>query len=307
MGTGRGDGVSIVVGGASGNLGRRVAELLLERVPPADLVLATRTPEALEHLAARGAAVRYADYDRPESLAEAFAGATSLLLVSTGDLGRREVQHKAAVQAAAAAGVERIAYTSILSPVEANPAAPAPTHRATEQALRESGLAWTFLRNSLYADFQVPEALQALAGGKLVHNRGEGRVAYVSREDCAAAAAAVLATSGHDGVAYDITGPEPWSADELASLYGELGGSSVEVVAVDDETFKAGIVGDATGDDHRIYGAELFTSVGRAIREGHLSACTSAVADLTGRPPQSLRDLLAARRDELRAAASTAS
>jgi NAD(P)H dehydrogenase (quinone) len=298
--------MSIVVGGACGNLGRRVAELLLERISPAELVLSTRTPDALEQLAARGAAVRYADYDHPESLAEAFAGGTSLLLISTGTLDRREAQHKAAIRAAAAAGIERIAYTSIVSPVPANPAAPAASHRATEQALQESGLAWTFLRNSLYAEFQVAEALHCLATGKLVHNRGDGRVAYVSREDCAAAAAAVLATSGHDGVAYDITGPEPFGATELASLYGELGGRTIEVVDVDDESFKAGLIGDATGDDHRIYGAELVTSIGRAIREGHLSGCTNAVAELTGRAPRALRDVLAARRDELAAAASSA-
>jgi NAD(P)H dehydrogenase (quinone) len=297
--------VTIVVGGAGGNLGRAVAGLLLERVPPGEVVLATRTPNALAELAARGAAVRYADYDRPESLTEAFAGGTSLLLISTGDLGRREAQHKTAIDAAARAGIERIAYTSILSPVPANPAAPVATHRATEQALQKSGLAWTFLRNSLYAEFQVAEALQCLATGKLVHNRGAGRVAYVSRGDCAAAAAAVLATSGHDGVAYDVTGPEAFGAGELASLYEELGGRAIEVVEVDDESFRAGIVGDATGDDHRIYGAELVTSVGRAIREGHLAACTDAVAELTGRPPLGLRDLLAARRDELLAAATS--
>jgi NAD(P)H dehydrogenase (quinone) len=298
--------VTIVVGGAGGNLGRAVAGLLLERVPPGEVVLATRTPNALAELAARGAAVRYADYDRPESLTEAFAGGTSLLLISTGDLGRREAQHKTAIDAAARAGIERIAYTSILSPVPANPAAPVATHRATEQALQKSGLAWTFLRNSLYADFQVAEALRCLATGKLVHNRGGGRVAYVTREDCAAAAAAVLATSGHDGAAYDITGPEAFGAGELAALYGELGGRTVEVVEVDDESFKAGMIGDATGDDHAVYGAELVTSVGRAIREGYLAACTGAVAELTGRAPRALRDVLAARRDELLAAASSA-
>ena len=295
----------IVVGGASGNLGRRVAELLLERVPSGEVVLSTRTPDALAELAARGAVVRYGDYGRPESLPEAFEGGRSLLLISTGDLAKREAQHKAAVQAAATAGIERVAYTSILSPLPANPAAPAASHRATEQALQESGLVWTFLRNSLYAEFQVAEALRSLESGRLVHNRGDGRVAYVSREDCAAAAAAVLATSGHDGVAYEITGPEPFGAAELASLYGELGGRTVEVVDVDDESFRAGMIGDATGDDHRIYGAGLVTSTGRAIREGHLSVCTNAVAELTGRPPRALRDVLSARNDELLAAAAS--
>jgi NAD(P)H dehydrogenase (quinone) len=101
--------MSIVVGGASGNLGRRVAEQLLERVPPGEVVLTTRTPDLLGELATRGAVVRYGDYDRPESLPGAFEGGQSFLLISTGDLAKREAQHKAAVLAAAAAGIERVA------------------------------------------------------------------------------------------------------------------------------------------------------------------------------------------------------
>ncbi len=298
--------MSIVVGGASGHLGRRVAEYLLDRLPVGELVLVTRHPDALGDLAARGAAVRHGDYDRPDTLADAFAGGTSLLLISTDALDRRVTQHREAIGAARAAGIERIAYTSILSPVPANPAVAAPSHRATEQALQESGLAWTVLRNGLYAEYQVPEALRSLATGKLVHNRGTGKVAYVSRDDCAAAAAAVLTGSAHDGVAYDITGPERFGAVELASLFEELGGRPVEVVELDDESFKSGLIGDATGDDHLVYGAELVTSFGRAIREGHLSACTNAVAELTGRPPRTLHDVLAAHRAELQAAASSA-
>jgi NAD(P)H dehydrogenase (quinone) len=297
--------MTIVVGGASGHIGRRVAELLLERVPPSELVLSTRTPETLEDLAARGTVVRHGDYDHPETLAEAFAGGKTLLLISATDLGRRVAQHRAAIDAAAAAGIERIVYTSGLRPEPANPAVVAASHHATEQAVIESGLAWTFLRNSLYADYQVADAVRCLAGGTFIHNRGDGRVAYVSRDDCAAAAAAVLSTPGHEEVAYDTTGPDAFSPAELASLYTELGNRPIEVVDLDDETFKAGIIGDATGDDHLVYGAELVTSFGRSIREGYQSSCTNAVADLTGRAPRALRDVLAARQDELLAAASS--
>jgi len=297
--------VTVVVAGASGHLGRRVAEILLGQIAPSELVLSTRTPEALEDLAARGAVVRHGDYSRPETLAEAFGGGKTLLLVSATDLERRVAQHRAAVEAAAAAGIERIVYTSGLRPEPANPAVVAASHHATEQAVIESGVAWTFLRNSLYANFQVADAVRCLAAGTFVHNRGDGRVAYVSREDCAAAAAAVLSTSGHEQVAYDITGPAAFSAAELASLYTELGGRPIEVVDLDDETFKAGIIGDATGDDHLVYGAGLVTSFGRSIREGYQSACTNAVAELTGREPRALRDVLEARREELLAAAVT--
>ena len=108
-------------------------------------------------------------------------------------------------------------YTSGLKPEPPNPAVVAPSHHATEQALKQSGLGWTILRNSLYADYQLPEAKRAIETGELVHNRGRGVTAYVAREDCAAVAAAVLLEGGHESAVYDITGREAFSADDLAA------------------------------------------------------------------------------------------
>lgn len=282
----------VIVAGASGRLGRRTAERLLELLGPDEVVLATRRPASLADLAERGADVRFADFDRPESLPDAFAGGERLLLISATDLERRVEQHRAAIAAAAAAGVGHVVYTSCLRPEPANPAVVAPSHRATEDALAASGLAWTFLRNGLYAEYQAPEAAAAIERGRLVHNRGEGQVAYVSREDCAAVAAAVLAGSGHEGRVYDVTGPEPLGAAELAALYGELGDSPVEAVPLGDEELVSTLVGGGGDDDHLRYGAELVASFGRAIREGFFAACTDSVATLTGRPPTTLRSVL---------------
>jgi len=281
--------VRLIVTGASGQLARRTTELALER--GAELVLVTRTPDAVADLAAE---VRFGDFDEPDSLVQAFAGGERMLLVSATDLERRIEQHRAAIAAARDAGLRHVVYTSGLAPEPPNPAVVAPSHHATELALRESGLAWTILRNSLYAEYQAPEAATALESGRLVHNRGDGRVAYVSREDCAAVAAAVLTGSGHEGRVYDVTGPEPLDAADLAALYGELGGRPVENVALDDEAFVAGLVGGAAGDDHMRYGAELVASFGRSIREGYMSSCTDAVETLTGRPPRTLREVLEA-------------
>jgi NAD(P)H dehydrogenase (quinone) len=289
----------IVITGASGQLGRRTAELVLERQHPDRLILVTRDPDALSDLAARGAQVRFGDFDEPESLHEALAGGERMLLISATDLERRVEQHLTAIRAAAAVGVRHVAYTSVVSPEPPNPSAVAPSHRATERALEESGLEWTFLRNSLYAEYQVAEAARSIATGTLVHNRGEGRVAYVSREDCAAVAATVLTAPGHERCVYDVTGPEPFSATDLAVLYGQIGGRTVETVALDDEGFVASLVGDAGGDDHLKYGAELVASFGRAIREGYLASSTDAVASLTQRAPLPLRQLLEAHRSEL--------
>ena len=302
--------MKLVITGASGQLARLAAERVLANVAPRDLILTTRTPAVLATFAARGVAVRHADFAAPHTLRAAFAGGERLLLVSATDLGQRTTQHLAAVDAARAAGVGHIVYTSGLTPEPPNPAVVAPSHYATEQALARSGLGWTILRNSLYAEYQAPEAAQAIASGALVHNRGSGTVAYVTREDCAAVAAAVLAASGHAGACYDVTGSEAYSAADLAALYGELGKRAVVERRVSDAELIAAMVGTAGGRrppgmagvpqmqeqfaaDHRRYGAELVASFGRSIREGYMSACTDHVAKLVGRPARSLRQALA--------------
>jgi NAD(P)H dehydrogenase (quinone) len=288
----------LVITGASGQLGRRTAEHALTRVKPARLILVTRRPDQLSDLAARGAQVRFGDFDDPASLRRAFAGGQHLLLISAVDLTQRVGQHRTAIDAAVAVGVQRIIYTSMISPAAPNPAAVAPSHRQTEDALRQCGIEWTLLRNSLYADYQTPEARQAIAQGSFVHNRGAGRIAYVARDDCAAVAAAVLSSSGHANVAYDITGPRTYDSAELASLYAGIGGRPVDAIAVDDETFIAGMLGNAK-DGHARYGAELVASFGRAIRENCLSTCTTTVEKLTGRSTTVLETVL---REALRSA-----
>ena len=185
-------------------------------------------------------------------------------------------------------------YTSIPEPAENNPAAAAPSHRATEQAMHDSGLDWTFLRNNLYAEFQAPVVEQAIASGQIVTSAGDGRVAYVSRDDCAAAAAAVLVEDGHERQAYDITGPEAIGPQELAALAAELGGRPVEVVRVDDEALIAGMV---AGGLPEVRARTLATFVA-AAREGYLDSVSGAVEELTGRPPRSLRDVIGAIREE---------
>jgi NAD(P)H dehydrogenase (quinone) len=278
--------MSIVITGASGQLGRRIAELVLEQT--SDVILATRNPEALDGL---GGEVRRADFDDPASLDAAFAGGSRLLLVSLPTIGARVPQHVNAVAAAVRAGVRHISYTSIVNPGPENPAAVAVEHRQTEDAIRASGLAWTFLRNSIYADLQPRSAAAALASGQLVTNTGDGRTAYITREDCARVAAVVLVGDGHEGQAYDVTGPEALAADDLAALYSEVGGKPVEVIQVDDAAYAAGLVEHAGMPPAM---AEIYATFGAATRTGALSAKTDVVERLTGRRPGSVRELLAA-------------
>jgi NAD(P)H dehydrogenase (quinone) len=283
--------MSILVTGASGQLARLVAARLLEQVDPAEVLLVTRTPDALVDLGERGVTVRAGDFDDPASLPDAFAGAERMLLVSASVIGARLRQHQAAVDAAVAAGVRSIAYTSGVNPSDSNPGAAFADHRATEEMVRASGLGWTFLRNAIYADSLVTAAAGTLASGAVLTNAGEGKTAYVSRADCAAAAAAVLTGDGHEGKAYDITGPEALGARELAALYSELGGKPVEPAFVGDDAWVAAMVEHAGMPEGL---ARIIATFGIAARQGYAEVVSTSVRDLTGREPQTAREVLAA-------------
>jgi NAD(P)H dehydrogenase (quinone) len=281
--------MSFVITGASGHLGRRTAEILLDQVDPTQVVLVTRTPDAQSDLAARGAVVRHGDFNEPSELPAAFAGGERMLIISGDDIGARTAQHIAAIEAAKAAGVGHVAYTSIVNPVDDNPAAVVPSHKATEEALAASGLGWTFLRNGLYSEFRIDEAAMAKDNGSFHHNLGDGQTAYVSRDDCAAAAAAVLSGgSEHDGQIYNVTGPALLGAAELAELYGRVGGTPVEAINVPDEGLIQGMIGAGLPE----FVAGLIASFGTAIRGGYLNERSDAVEKLTGRPPVTLESVL---------------
>ncbi|MFJ2757343.1 SDR family oxidoreductase [Nocardioides sp. NPDC087217] len=280
--------MTIAITGASGQLGRLVADQLLTTVDPAELVLLTRDPAKLADYAERGADVRAADFSKPDELVEAFAGVERVLLISTDAVGARVEGHLAAIDAAVKAGVRHMAYTSVSGPTADNPAGVVADHAATEEALRESGLAWTMLRNNLYADMQVDSVAQAAATGQLVTNFGDGGAAYVTRADCAAVAAGVLTGEGHEGKAYDVTGPHAYTAADLAELATEKSGKPVEVVQVDDEAYTAGLVSAGLPD----FIAPLLTSFGTATRLGKLATVTDIVEQVGGRKPTPLSALI---------------
>jgi NAD(P)H dehydrogenase (quinone) len=302
--------MSTVITGASGAFGRMVTELLLESTPPSELILVTRKPEALAHLAARGAQVRYGDFDDGDSLATAFAGGERMLLISTLDVGeRRRRQHTAAVDAAVAAGVQHIAYTSSVGIHPRSPAFVVADHLHTEELLRRCGVAFTILRDSQYAEVVATMiAPQALASGKWVTSAGEGRMAFVSKKDCVAVAAAVLSTRGHEGAVYEITGPELLSFRDAAALAAEISGRPIEYVVVSHEEKQATF--DAAGIPRRYvegvlheqsgpWASDEMMSYERALGEGYFAVCSQHVELITGRPALSLRDVFLANRDAL--------
>jgi NAD(P)H dehydrogenase (quinone) len=222
----------IIVSGASGQLGGLVVQGLLARgVPAKNLILVSRTPDTLASYAKQGATVRFGDFEKPESLAAAYAGGTRMLLISIGfSKTPRPQSHGRAIEAAKAAGVKQIAYTSWIALSKGDTSGLGADHSQTEEILKKSGVAYTFLRNSIYQDAIVAAAAKMVADGKAVAVPNENKIGYVTREDCAAAAVAVLSTPGHENKAYEITGPELLGQAEIAAAAGAVSGKAIPVV-----------------------------------------------------------------------------
>jgi NAD(P)H dehydrogenase (quinone) len=287
---------TLFVTGASGQLGRRVVELLLEK-GAGKIVAGTRKPEKLADLAARGVTVRQADFENAKGLEAALAGVDRVLIISTDAIdrpGRRLAQHKVAVAAAAGAGVKHAVYTSMPNP-ETSPVVFAPDHLGTEEALKASGMSWTILRNCWYTDFMIPTLAPAVASGTLTAATGQGGAPYVTREDCAQAAAAALLSSDTSNKTWNITGPAVVTWPELAALATELTGQPVKYVPVSAEERTAQLISVGTPEPI----AKMLVSGQLAVAQGKMGSATTAVKELTGKEPMSVREFLTARRAAL--------
>ncbi len=291
----------IIVTGASGQFGSAAAKMLLAKVPAEDLILLSRSPENLTEFAERGADVRRADFDDPASLLTAMEGGERMLLISTVRVGSRVEQHTAAVEAAAARGVSHVVYTSLLGVrTPNNPSVEGFDHLATEKMIEASGLAWTHLRNSLYAEaVATAMAIPALAAGHKPENAGRGRVPIVSRDDCVAIAVGVLTQDGHANNAYDVTGPELWALPDAMALVSEMAGKPIEIEPVDDEGMYAyfdslGVArkaSDVVPDGPIPWASEGMVTFGQSIREGFMDIASDDVERVTGRAPRTLRSV----------------
>ena len=288
---------TFLVTGAGGHLGRLVVEHLLA-AKAGKVIAASRDPAKLADLAAKGAETRRADFDEPASLDAAFKGVDRLLIVSTDSVvepGRRLRQQKAAVAAAARARVGHAIYTSMPNPEPGSLIPFAPDHFETEQALKKSGLPHTILRVSWYAENLLRSLPSILSTGKWRSAAGDGRVANIARDDVARAAAAALIKA--PGGRFDLTGPELLTTRQIAAIIADVFGKKIEVVPVSDEQLLAGLI--AAGVPRPF--AELGVAFDANTRAGKIDIRSDAVAKLTGKPPASLRDVLAANKNALAA------
>jgi len=296
----------IIVSGASGQFGRAAASQLLDLGH--EVIALSRSTAKLADLAERGADVRAADFDSPDGLEEAMAGGEKLLLISTTLVGQRPRQHGNAIDAAKAAGVQHIAYTSLLGVRrEGNPSVEGFDHIATEKMLEASGLAWTMLRNSLYAEaVATAMAIPALMSGSKPENAGDGLVPIVSRDDCVATAVGVVSQEGHENKAYDVTGPELWTLPDAMALVSEMAGKPIEIQQVDDEAMFAYF--DSLGVPRKSedvdpngpipWASEGMVTFGQSIREGFMNIESDDVEAITGRKPRTLRSVFEQYQDQ---------
>jgi NAD(P)H dehydrogenase (quinone) len=279
--------MKMMVTGATGKLGSKVVERLLQSVPASNIAVSVRQPEKAEGLRARGVDVRHGDFDHPETLTAAYAGIDRLLIISAdGDNDTRIRQHRAAVAAAKQAGVQFIAYTSIVNARESRNFL-APTHRATEEAIVEAGIAYSFLRNNWYLENETSTIQAVMAGAPWITSAGTGKVGWALRQDYADAAAAVLAGTGHENTVYELSGPL-LTQEELAAAVGEVIGKPVTVLQVDDETYaqrmKEAGVPDAV--------VPFLVGIQRDIREGTLEVESGDFAKVLGRPVTPIHEAL---------------
>jgi NAD(P)H dehydrogenase (quinone) len=282
--------MSIVVTGATGQLGRHVVEALLERNVPAQEIVATgRSLEKLADFAERGVQVKGMDYADPASVAEALKGASKVLLISGSEVGQRVEQHRTVIEAAKAEGVELLAYTSIAN-ADTTGMKLAAEHQATEAILRESGVPFVLLRNGWYLENYTDQLPGTLAQGAIAGSAGEGRVSAAARADYAHAAAAVLVAGGQAGRIYELGGDEPFTMAELAAEISAAAGKHISYQDLPAQEYSGMLAGFGVPEAF----ADILADSDLGIARGDLLVSTGDLRKLIGRPTTSLGDAVRA-------------
>jgi uncharacterized protein YbjT (DUF2867 family) len=282
--------IMIIVTGANGQLGRAVVERLLERVPAEQVGVSVRDPEKARGLEERGVRVRRGDFSDTTSLAHAFEGASQVLIVSADSSGEAAVrQHRTAIDIARQAGARRILYTSHMGSSPTSLFLPMVDHAATEEALRDSGVAFTSLRNGFYASSALMMLGDAVKTGVLAAPE-DGPVSWTAHPDLAEVAAIALSEEVLDGITPALTASEALDLEGIVALASELVQRPIRRVVVPDAEYQAGLVAHGLPEQS----ADMFLGIFRASRRGEFARVDPTLARLIDRPPMPLRDVLKA-------------
>lgn len=272
--------MTILVTGATGHLGGLIIDSLVARdVDPSTIRAGARDNAKASDLSARGVQVVALDYDAPETVAAAVDGVDAVMLVSSSEVGKRAAQHQTVIDAARAAGVAKLVYTSA-SKATTSDLVLAPEHKATEEAIAAAGIPAVILRNNWYTENYVADVARSKDTGVIAASVGDGRVASASRVDFAEAAAVVLTEDGHIGQVYELAGDVAWNFDELAAVASELVGREVRYTPLTTEEHAAAL--EAAGLDAGTVG--FVTTLDANIRDGALAETDGTLSRLLGRP-----------------------
>lgn len=282
---------NILITGATGKLGQLVIEELQKRAPQAHVIGLVRNLDKAQPLAARGVELREANYDDPPSLARALAGVDKVLLISGNEVGKRIAQHRNVIEAARAAGVKLLGYTSILR-ADTNPMGLAVEHRGTEELIRASGVPFVFLRNGWYTENYLGSVGLALQHGALIGAAGTGRIASAARADYAAAAAVVFArpAAGEAGKIHELAGDESYTLAGLAAEIARQSGKPVVYSNLSEQEYKAALVGLGLPE----FVAAMLAESDSKAAGGSLYDDSHGISRLTGHPTTTLAQSVAA-------------
>ncbi|AVP00732.1 NAD(P)-dependent oxidoreductase [Enterobacter cloacae complex sp. FDA-CDC-AR_0132] len=279
----------IAITGATGQLGQLVIEQLLNTVPANQIVAIVRNPAKAEALSQQGITVRQGDYADESTLTSALKGVDKLLLISSSEVGQRATQHQNVINAAKAAGVKFIAYTSLLH-ADKSPLGLHAEHVATEKALAESGIPYALLRNGWYTENYLASAPPALEHGVFIGAAGEGKIASATRADYAAAAAKVISGDGHAGNVYELAGDHAWTLSELAAELSKQSGKNVAYQNMSEADFAAALkgIGLPAGLADMLADSDVGASKGGLFDDSH------TLSKLIGRPTTPLSESIKA-------------